>query len=70
MLLLLIYVKMSRLYRKKIEINNRKTKVKEWKSQFSKKSGYQLVGYQFVGYQFVEKWSGYQFIGYQFVGYQ
>ena len=40
-------------------------KVKEWLSQFSKKSGY-----QFVGYQFVENWSGYQFVGYQFVGYQ
>ena len=45
-------------------------KVKEWLSQFSKKSGYQFVenwsGYQFVGYQFVS----YQFVGYQFVGYQ
>ena len=40
-------------------------KVKEWMSQFSKRTGY-----QFVGYQFVENWSGYQFVGYQFVGYQ
>ena len=45
-------------------------KVKEWLSQFSKKSGYQFVknwsGYQFVDYQFV----GYQFVDCQFVGYQ
>ena len=59
-------------------------KVKEWLSQFSKKTGYQFVvyqfvsfqfvenssGYQFVGYQLVENWSGYQFVGYQLVGYQ